>query len=110
MGDYSRDKSYGKPPKWKALYGEFFPTYTDGCSRHVVMLAEDLRNPKSPVRRWLIDSGYEPDHMASSMEATVKNLWQERKDNPNYLPRLEAQTAETVARMKALNPVVEAGE
>lgn len=76
---YARDKVYGKPPKWGQLYGAFFPEHTDGCSRHAVMIADEiLRAPKSPVRRWLIDNGYEPDHWASSIEATVEGLWRER--------------------------------
>jgi len=78
---YARDPAYGKPPRWSSLYRRFFPTHTDGCSRHVVIIAEDiLRDPKSPVRRWLIDQGYEPDHWASSMEATVRALWAAREE------------------------------
>lgn len=76
---YARDPNYGKPPNWAKLYREHCPERTDPYSRHARMIAEDiLRNPRSPVRRMLIDAGYEPDHWASSIEATVQNLWEAR--------------------------------
>lgn len=61
---YARDPSYPKPPNWAALYRKHCPHNTDGSSRHVKMLAEDLRDPKSEIRRRLIDDGREPDHWA----------------------------------------------
>ena len=77
---YKRDPDYGKPPNWKKLYGEHFPARTDAYSRHARLIAgEILRDPKSPVRRMLIDAGYEPDHWASAIEATVVNLWNARR-------------------------------
>lgn len=77
---YARDPDYGKPPNWSKLYGEHFPDRTDAYSRHARLIARDiLRDPKSPVRRMLIDAGYEPDHWASAIEATVINLWEARR-------------------------------
>ena len=80
MGRYARDPAYGKPPNWRAIYDEHCPVRTCPASRHTRMIAEDiLRDPKSPVRRLLIDAGYEPDHWASSIEVTVKSLWEARR-------------------------------
>jgi len=75
---YARDPDYGKPPRWSRLYSKFFPEFTDGCSRHVKVISESLRDVRSPIRRMLIDAGYEPDHMAESMEVTVRMLWEAR--------------------------------
>lgn len=78
---YARNPDYGKPPQWGRLYGKHFPRDTDGCSRHVKIIANDiLRAPESPVRRLLIDAGYEPDHWAHSMEVTIKLLWEARAE------------------------------
>jgi hypothetical protein len=83
---YARDPDYGKPPNWKKLYREHCPERTDPWSRHARMIAEDiLRDPKSPVRRMLIDAGYEPDHWASAIEVTVQNLWEARR-HLEYVP------------------------
>lgn len=85
---YVRDPLYGKPLRWDRLYARFFPKHTDGCSRHVKIIAHDcLRNVRSPVRRLLIDAGYEPDHWAESMEITVKALWEARAE----IDRLKAK-------------------
>lgn len=76
---YARDPDYGPPPKWSALYAKFFPTNTCPASRHTRIIAHDiLRLVNSPVRRLLIDAGYEPDHWASSIEVTVIELWKAR--------------------------------
>lgn len=76
---YKRDPDYGKPPAWSKLYDKHCPRDTDGCSRHAKMIAQViLRDPTSPVRRMLIDAGYEPDHWAQSIELTVKSLWEAR--------------------------------
>lgn len=88
---YARDPTYGKPPSWSRLYATHFPLDTDGASRHVKIIAQDiLRDPKSPVRRMLIDAGYEPDHWAQSMEIAVQALWKARADlrreSPNEEP------------------------
>ena len=76
-----RDPDYGKPPRWGRLYAKHFPLDTCGTSRHVKMISEWLRDTKSPLRKVLADAGYEPDHMARSMENTVKFLWEERAKN-----------------------------
>jgi len=79
---YKRDPDYGRAMAWGPLYAKHFPHETDPCSRHVRIIAEDiLRDVNSPVRRMLIDAGYEPDHWAQSMELTVRELWRERAKN-----------------------------
>lgn len=77
-GKYARDPDCGKPPRWGRLYARFCPKHTDGCSRHVKVISEGLRDVRSPLRRLLIDAGYEPDHWAESMELTVTMLWETR--------------------------------
>ena len=72
---YARDKSYPPPLKWGSLYGKYFPVHTDSRSRHVKVISQSLRDLRSPLRKHLVDLGYEPDHLASSMEETVKMLW-----------------------------------
>jgi len=73
---YARDPIYGKPPAWGRLYDKFFPFFTDPWSRHAKLIADQiLRDPRSDVRLLLIDNGYEPDHWASAIEVTVKDLW-----------------------------------
>ena len=77
---YARDPDYGRPPQWRKLYAKHCPRNTDPWSRHARLIAEEiLRDPRSPVRRLLIDAGYEPDHWASAIEVTVKNLWEARE-------------------------------
>lgn len=73
-----RDPEYGKPPRWGRLYAKYFPMHTDPFSRHVGMISERLRDTSSDLRRVLYDAGYEPDHMARSMEITVEMLWKTR--------------------------------
>ena len=78
---YARDPEYPKPPRWGRLYDRHFPENTDPCSRHVKVIAQDiLRSMTSPVRKMLIDAGYEPDHWAHSMEITVQQLWKTRAE------------------------------
>lgn len=75
---YKRDKAYGKRPKgWCKDRG--FPHRTCPSSRHTAMIADSLRDFKSPIRRLLIDAGYEPDHMASSIEVTCMSVWKHRR-------------------------------
>lgn len=77
---YARDPAYGNPPNWSKLYAEHCPERTCPSSRHAKIICEDiLRSPSSPVRRMLIDAGYEPDHWASSIEVTVRMLWEARR-------------------------------
>ena len=77
---YPRDPIYGKPPRWSRVYDKFFPWHTDGASRHTKCITEMMRNTRSPFRAMLIEAGYEPDHMASSMEVTVTMLWEARAE------------------------------
>lgn len=108
MGErYARDPSYGKPPLWGRLYAKHCPAHTDGCSRHVSLISEDFRDPKSEVRRLLIDAGYEPDHWASSMEVTVRALWEARAElhrlkGPEVVQREhDAAVAKMLKRVRA---------
>lgn len=75
-----RDPVYGKPPRWGRHYDRHCPHRTDATSRHVKVIAESLRDIRSPLRALLDEAGYEPDHMASSLEHTVVMLWQARED------------------------------
>ena len=79
MGKYRRDPDYDKPPRWDRIYARHCPQRTCPVSRHVKVIAEGLRDVRSPIRRLLIDAGYEPDHWAASMEKTVKALWEARE-------------------------------
>lgn len=79
MSKYARDPDYAKPPQWGRLYRKHWPHNTDPCSRHAKMVCAMLRDPKHTVRRMLMDSGWEPDHWASSIEATIQNLWEARE-------------------------------
>lgn len=70
-----------RPPNWAKLYGKHFPNDTDGASRHVKIIAREmLRSKRSKVRKMLADAGYDPDHMARSMESTVIALWETRAE------------------------------
>lgn len=81
MGRYDRDPHYGRQPAWGRLYARHFPLDTDACSRHVKVIAQHmLRDRNSPVRKMLMDAGYEPDHWAESMELTVQELWRLRAE------------------------------
>lgn len=85
---YARDPDYGKPPLWSRLYDKHFPDNTCPSSRHTKSVAQDiLRDTRSPVRRMLIDAGYEPDHWARSLEQTVIMLWEARQE----IERLKAR-------------------
>ena len=76
---YKRDPAYGDPPNWTKLYREHCPERTCPGSRHARLIAGYLRDPKHPVRRMMIDAGYEPDHWASAIESTVESLWEARR-------------------------------
>jgi hypothetical protein len=73
---YRRDRSYPRPEGWNDM-----DAWAKTCpaSRHTSMIADSLRDYRSPMRRTLIDAGFEPDHLASSIEWTVKSLWEARK-------------------------------
>ena len=49
------------------------------ASRHTAMIAESLRDKKSPVHKLLAEAGYEPEHWAGSIESTVVSLWDARQ-------------------------------
>jgi hypothetical protein len=73
---------------WDSLYEIHFPHRTDPTSRHVKMIAEGLRDLRSPMRAALAE--FEPDHMAASIEQTVKMLWEARQE----IERLQRPTEE----------------
>ena len=102
---YARDAAYGKPPKWSALYRRYCPEHTDGCSRHARLIADEvLRNPKSPVRRMLIDAGYEPDHWAASIEVIIEALWKERAALKEHAPEFWQNRRDAQYRAVGLEP------
>ena len=74
-----RDPLFPKRIRWGRLYDRHFPDRTDPTSRHVKVISEDLRDLHSPLRKVVAEAGYEPDHMANSMELTVKMLWEARE-------------------------------
>lgn len=104
---YAHDPDYPKPPRWSRVYDKHCPQHTDGASRHAKMLAEWLRDPKSELRRFLVDGGWEPDHWASNLETTVKALWEARAEidrlkGPERVQKdFEAAVAKMTKRMKA---------
>lgn len=73
MGDYPR------PRHWRSPETAIKPLKTCPVSRHTAMIADELRDPKSPIRKLMIEAGYEPDHWASSLEVTVMTLWEARR-------------------------------
>ena len=79
MPRVGRDILYPKPLRWSRLYERHFPQDTDPTSRHVKVFAESLRDLRSPVRAAISD-WHEPDHIASSLERTVKMLWEARQE------------------------------
>jgi hypothetical protein len=76
---YRRDRAYGPARNWDKFYDECVPLKTCPASRHTRMITESLRDPRSPMRRLLIDAGYEPDHLAGSIEVTLACLWEARR-------------------------------
>ena len=72
---YKRDPAYGPAPRWSRFYDECKPLKTCPASRHTRMITEELRDPQSHLRQTLIDAGFEPDHMAGSIEVTLISLW-----------------------------------
>jgi hypothetical protein len=93
-GKYARDPDYRNPPRWSKLYARHCPANTCPASRHTKMVAHEiLRMVNSPVRRLLMDAGYEPDHWAGSLEMTVTELWKARA----RIAELEAALTPTAA-------------
>lgn len=76
---YRRDRAYGAATNWDRFYDACEPLKTCPASRHTRMITEELRDTQSLLRRTLIDAGFEPDHMASSIEVTLKSLWEARR-------------------------------
>ncbi len=75
---YARDPAYPEPPNWDKLYRSHFAAHTCPASRHVALISGILRDEESSTRRFLFDTRRDPNHWASSMEATVKALWEAR--------------------------------
>ena len=56
--------------------------YAKTCpaSRHAAMIANSLRHKsKDGYGKMLRDAGFEPDHMADSIESAVISLWKARR-------------------------------
>jgi hypothetical protein len=85
---YSRDPDYPREPRWDRLYGRHFPMHTDPYSRHARIVCDNLRRIRSPIRKILIDAGYEVDHWANSLEVTIVQLWEARAE----IERLKAES------------------
>lgn len=83
-----RDENYPKPLRWARLYQRHCPQRTDPTSRHVKTISQSLRDLRSPIRAALAE--YEPDHMASSMEQTVKMLWEARREIERLKAKLQS--------------------
>lgn len=107
-----RDPDYGKPPRWGRAYAKFFPEFTDGCSRHVRLCADELRWVRSPLRQAVSD-WWEPDHVAQSLEVTVLALWQARREirrlrekyEPEALRRDQEATKARIEKALASSPL-----
>lgn len=69
---------YPRMKGWAKRDGAF-PERTCPASRHTAMIADSLRDKQSPLRKLLLDAGYEPDHMAQSIESTCMSVWQHRR-------------------------------
>lgn len=48
------------------------------ASRHAHMIVDALRS-KNGMGKLLADAGYEPDHMADSLESVIASLWAARE-------------------------------
>jgi hypothetical protein len=75
---YRRDPDHPRERGWSRR-DNAFPSRTCPASRHAALIADSLRDFHSPLRRLLIDAGYEPDHMASSIESTCLSVWRHRR-------------------------------
>ena len=69
---------YPRPTGWRNI-NRHYMVNTCAVSRHTRMLADELRDRKSPIRKLFDEAGYEADHWASSLEWTVKSLWEARE-------------------------------
>ena len=63
-----------------------FPHKTCPASRHVHLIVEGLLDPKSDLHKAL--SGFEPEHMASSIASVLEGLWKARRWM-RWQPRVE---------------------
>lgn len=70
---------YPRPKHWRNPGKVFDPLRTCPSTRHAAMIADELRDKKSALRKLLTENGYEPEHMASSIEAVVMGLWHARQ-------------------------------
>jgi hypothetical protein len=76
---YARNvRDYPRPVNWRRLPDGGYPK-TCPASRHAAMVCDSFRDARSPVRKLLIDAGYDPDHWAGSIESAVQSLWEARR-------------------------------
>ena len=76
---YARNfKDYPRPDHWRKLPDGGHPK-TCPATRHAAMICDSFRDARSPIRKLLIDAGYEPDHWAGSIECVVQSLWEARQ-------------------------------
>jgi hypothetical protein len=75
-----RNPVYGKPPRWSQVYEQYCPEHTDGRSRHCKVFSQELRATNGDARRAIAAIGYDPDHIASSIESTTIALWEARAE------------------------------
>ena len=48
------------------------------ASRHAHLIVDNMRS-KNGMGKILRDSGYDPDHMADSLESVISSLWEARQ-------------------------------
>ena len=66
-------RQYVKEAKARADAANNFPVNTDGCSRHAMMIADELAKGRIPIQ--VAD---DPEHVAASIYDTVAALWELR--------------------------------
>jgi len=67
-----------------------FPTNTDGCSRHAVGIAEDIK------RRGLEIAECDAEHVAVSILVTVESLWKLRTEHAAIAARASSLEARVI--------------
>ncbi len=75
---YARDPAYFEAVDWDILYRVHHPQFTCPASRGAKLISENLRDKNAPLRQILVGADFDLEHMASSIEATVKALWEAR--------------------------------
>ena len=81
MADTINRPKHSRKPQWRRLYARHFPMDTDGSSRWVKMVSEDLRDKKHPLHVFVeeFNGRGEAIRMAEAFERTVIALWKARE-------------------------------